>query len=597
MADQPGTGQPAFDPADVTRAFSSIAERTHETLREWTARNAYHLTRMGFQDPLSFTNAFFGVTASMIVDPTTVVRAHMSLWRDYMGLWQQTASRLMGYDPEASDATDTVDRRFRDDVWKDNEIFLFVKQSYLLAARWLLRIIRDVDGLDEATAQRADLYAREFVNALSPSRFVLANPEMIRATIDSGGENLLASLRHVLDDLERSASIGLRFDVSRGNRLGVDIAASAGAVVLRTPVMELIQYEARTPRVLGRPLLFIPPWIHKYYVIDLRPETSWIRWAVDQGHTVFVISWVNPDAGRAGLTFDDYLRDGALAAFDAVAKATGQSAINVIGYCLGGTLAATAAAVRSSGRKARVASLSLLATLTDYAEPGELGVFVDEATIRYFETRAEAGHCVDEHEAQATYKMLRATDLIWSFIFNNYIFGHDAFPDDLLAWNADATRIPAALHADYLCQFYQRNRLALPGGLNVADQTIDLADIRAPIYLLAAREDHLAPWRSVYKTAAHVSAPTRFVLAGSGHVTGVINTPPCNKYRYWTNPDTPSDPDAWLDAAEPKQGSWWADWDLWVRKAGGAARVKARVPGDGHLPALERAPGSYVVGR
>ncbi|MFD2232586.1 PHA/PHB synthase family protein [Phaeospirillum tilakii] len=592
MAEQKVAESRRIDPAEISQAMTSIAERSQRLVADFLSRQATEPAAPSL-DPLNIGNAFFEMTTRLISDPARMVEAQMSLWQDYMALWQNTAKRMMGQPAEPVVAPEAGDRRFKDQMWQDNEVFDYIKQSYLLSARWIQNVVRGVEGLDEASAKKVEFYTRQFVDAMAPSNFVLTNPEVLRATMESGGENLLKGLDNLLADLERGkGNLAIRMTDYDAFRVGENIAVTPGRVVFENDLMQLIQYDPSTPTVHRAPLLIVPPWINKYYILDLRPKNSFVKWAVDQGHTVFMISWVNPDERLAGKTFTDYMTEGPLAALDAIERATGERQANLIGYCLGGTLTACTLAWMAAKGDDRVLSATLFTSMTDFKDPGELGIFIDEEQLGSLEARmAEHGY-LDGRDMATTFNMLRANDLIWSFVVNNYLLGKDPFPFDLLYWNSDSTRMPAAMHSFYLRKMYQENKLIEPGGITVGEVPIDLTTIRTPIYMLSTREDHIAPWASTFSLTRLVSGPVRFVLSASGHIAGVVNPPAANKYCYWTNARKAKTPESWLAGATQTDGSWWTDWDKWVEKFAGP-QVPARTPAEG----IEPAPGSYVKAR
>jgi polyhydroxyalkanoate synthase len=595
MADQQGTQLQMPDPTELSKSFAEIAERTQHLLHEWMSKNGANMTQTAAADPLNIGNTFLELTAKMMADPSQVVKAQMSLWQDYMALWQNTASRMMGQETEAYIQPDKADRRFKDAAWEENDVFSYIKQSYLLASRWMQNTVNDVDDVDDKTKEKADFYTRQFISALSPTNFALTNPEVVRATIETRGENLINGLKNMLKDMERGKG-SLRISQTDYDKfvIGENIATTPGKVIFRNEMMEVIQYTPATDTVVKRPLLFVPAWINKFYIVDLRPKNSWVKWAVDQGHTVFMISWVNPNAELAEKSFENYVTDGTVKALDAVEQATGEKEVNAVGYCIGGTLLAATMAYLSAKGDDRIKSGTFFTTMLDFSEPGELGVFIDEETISYLEQKmAERGY-LDGAEMASTFNMLRENDLIWSFVINNYLLGNDPFPFDLLYWNSDSTRMPYAMHSFYLRNFYQNNNLVKPGNIKLAGQPIDLSKIKTPTYFLSTREDHIAPWTSTYKGTQILGGNNRFTLAASGHIAGVINPPAGNKYCYWTNAKTPANPDDWLKNAAAKDGSWWPDWDAWAKKLSGKEMVPARQPGGGKLKVIADAPGPYV---
>lgn len=594
MTDPKVAGTKLLDPSEFSSAMTSIAERSQRLVSDFITRQAADPT-IASLDPLNIGNAFLEMTTRIISDPAKIVEAQVSLWQDYAALWQNTTLRMLGQKTDPVVAPDSGDRRFKDQMWNDNEVFDYIKQSYLLSARWMQNVVRGVEGLDERSAKKVDFYTRQFVDAMSPSNFVLTNPEVLRATVESGGENLLKGLDNLLGDLERGkGSLAIRMTDYDAFRVGENIAVTPGKVVFQNDLMQLIQYTPTTPTTFETPLLVVPPWINKYYILDLRPKNSFLKWAVDQGHTVFVISWVNPDESLGGKTFGNYMHEGPLAALDAIEQITGQRQANLVGYCLGGTLTVCTMAWLAAKGDDRIVSTTLLATMTDFKEPGELGIFIDEEQLVSLEARMSQTGFLDGRDMATTFNMLRANDLIWSFVVNNYLLGKDPFPFDLLYWNSDSTRMPAAMHSFYLRKMYQENKLIEPGGIEIDGIPIDLGAIKTPIYLLSTREDHIAPWQSTFSLTRHVSGPVRFVLSASGHIAGVVNPPVANKYTYWVNAKKAKTPEAWLAGATENPGSWWTDWQSWVEKNAGP-QVAVRQPGDGPLPVIEDAPGSYVT--
>ncbi len=549
-------------------------------------------------DPLNLAGAFGAMARSLADDPSPLVDAQMKWWDGYLRLWQQSAQRLQGGDPAepvAEPAPD--DRRFRDPAWTENWVFDHLKQSYLLTAACVQSAVADVQGLDEKDAAKLAFYSRQFVDALAPTNFLATNPTALREAAETKGESLLRGLRNVLDDLERNEG---RFAPKMSDEghftLGETIATTEGKIVFQNDLMQLIQYAPGTETVFRRPLLIVPPWINKYYVLDLRPKNSFVRWAVSKGYTVFMISWVNPDETLAEKTFEDYMLEGPLAALDAIAEATGERDVAAIGYCLGGTLTAATLACLAARDDKRIRSATFFASLVDFAAPGDLGVFIDDAQIESLEAMmAETGY-LDGRNMATTFSMLRANDLIWSFVVNNYLLGREPMPFDLLFWNSDSTRMPGAMHAFYLHKMYRENLLAEPGGLSLAGVPIDLGRVDIPTYVVATREDHIAPWQSCYAACGLYGGQRRFVLGASGHIAGIVNPPAGGKYGYWTGPVVDGQgADAWLAAAERRDGSWWNDWHTWQSRRTGGKKVPARVPGAGALTPIEDAPGSYVL--
>lgn len=584
------------DPALVSRTMADVAERGQRIVADFLRRQAGEAPGGGADgpDPMHIGSAFMEMTARLMTNPARLMQAQLGFWQDYMTLWQNTARRMWGGEVSPVIAEDPKDRRFKDEAWRDNEVFDFIKQSYLLSARYFTNVAHAADDLDPKTAQKVDFYTRQFVDAMSPSNFLMTNPEVLRRTAETGGENLLRGLQNLLSDLERGkGKLRIRMTDETKFRIGENIAVSPGKVVFQNDLMQLIQYTPATETVLKRPLLILPPWINKFYILDLRPKNSFVRWAVSQGHTVFVVSWVNPDETLAQKSFEDYMLEGPYAALDAIEKATGEKAVNAIGYCLGGTLLASTLAHMAAKRDTRIKSATFFTTMVDFAEAGELSVFIDEEQLQSLEERMQKRGYLEGREMATTFNMLRANDLIWSFVVQNYLMGQEPFPFDLLYWNDDSTRMPAAMHSFYLRRMYQQNDLVKPGAINLAGVPLDLRKVKLPTYILSTREDHIAPWKSTYKATQIYGGPVRFVLAASGHIAGVANPPESGKYSHWVADSLPAEPDEWFAAATEFAGSWWPDWHRWVSGLD-KAQVPARTPGEGGLPAIEDAPGSYV---
>jgi polyhydroxyalkanoate synthase subunit PhaC len=582
------------DPEMLGRSMADIAARSQRLVNEWLKRQAKEGVEL---DPLNVGGAFLEMTAKLLANPGQMVQAQMGLWRDYITLWQNTARRMMGAEPEPVIESDPKDKRFADPAWRQNEIFDFIKQSYLLSARYINDVVTHVDGLPPKTAQKIDFYSRQFVNALSPSNFALTNPEVLRRTRESGGENLVRGLNNLLNDLEQGrGNLRIKMADTDAFKVGGNIAVSEGKIVFQNELMQLIQYAPATETVFARPVVIFPPWINKFYILDLRPKNSLVRYLVSQGHTVFMVSWVNPDESLAAKNFDDYMVEGVLAALDAIEKATKMREVNAIGYCIGGTLLAATLSYMKTKKDDRIKSATFLVTLTDFTDAGELGVFIDEEQLSNLEERMQKRGYLEGGDMSATFNMLRANDLIWSFVVNNYLLGKEPFPFDLLYWNSDATRMPTAMHSFYLRNMYQNNLLAQPSGVSMKGVPIDLRTVDIPVYFLSCREDHIAPWTSTYKGARLFGGKMRFVLAASGHIAGVVNPPEGGKYDHFIHNEIPESPDAWLAEATEVAGSWWPDWQRWVTGFD-KTRVPARVPGKNGLKAIEDAPGSYVAVR
>jgi len=585
--------RPAFDPIALAESMASAAEKSAKLLGDFAARHARSGKSL-FADELGLGKAFMELASNMLANPTRLAESQMALWQQYMTLWQNSMLRAWGAPVAPVAEPHKGDKRFRHDDWQDHLLFDYIKQSYLIAARWLHENVASVEGLDEQTQKKVDFFTRQYIDALAPSNFALTNPEVFKETIASGGQNLVKGLHNLLDDIERgNGKLRISMTDAKAFELGVNIGTTPGKVVFRNELIELIQYEPSTTKVHERPLLVIPPWINKFYILDLREKNSFLRWAVGQGHTVFVISWVNPDERLAGKDFEDYLTEGTLAAIDAIVQGTGAKDVNAIGYCLGGTLLAATLGWMAAKKDRRIASATFMTSLVDFTNAGELEVFIDEAQVASLERKMQERGYLEGSEMASTFNMLRANDLIWSFVINNYLLGRDPFPFDLLHWNCDATRMPAKMHSFYLRNLYMRNALRKPGGVTLDGVPIDLSKSKVPTYFVSAIEDHIAPWKTTYAGTSILGGPSRFVLSGSGHIAGMINPPAAGKYGYWTNEKLAPTPDEWFAGAKQHEGSWWTDWQAWVGERTGR-EVAPRIPGKGKLKALADAPGTYV---
>ena len=530
-------------------------------------------------------------------DPQRTVELQTSLGKAYLDLWASAVRRLAGEPAAPVAAPAPGDKRFSDPEWSQNQFFDFLKQAYLLTAQWADKLVADAGDLSPHTRQKAEFYMRQITNAMAPTNFVLTNPELLRETLISNADNLVRGMHMLAEDIERGGGhLKIRQSDSSMFEVGRNLAVTPGKVIYQNELMQLIQYAPSTETALKRPLLIVPPWINKFYVLDLTPEKSFIKWCVDQGLTVFCISWVNPDERLAQKTFDDYVRQGPLAALDTIKQETGEDKVHAVGYCVGGTLLAITLAAMAARGDERIASATLFAAQVDFTYAGDLKVFVDEEQVSALEKRmAERGY-LDSRSMATVFNMLRSNDLLWPYVINNYLKGKAPFPFDLLYWNSDATRMPAANHSFYLRNCYLDNKLA-KGKMVLGNEPIDLKAVKIPIYNLATREDHIAPAKSVMFGSKFFGGDVRFVVAGSGHIAGVINPPEKNKYQYWTGPKPRNaDIEGWLAKAKEHPGSWWPDWLAWITKQS-PTEVPARAPGACALKPIEDAPGSYVKAR
>jgi len=527
-------------------------------------------------------------------DPRRALELQTTLGRAYLDLWAGAVKRMAGEQTEPVAAPDPRDKRFSDPEWSQNQFFDFLKQAYLLTAKWSERLVKDAAGVDEHTREKAEFYVKQIANAISPSNFVFTNPELLRETLLSNGENLVRGMHMLSEDIKAGqGNLKIRQSDPSTFEVGRNLALTPGKVVFQNELMQLIQYEATTKQVLKIPLLIVPPWINKFYILDLTPDKSFIKWCVDQGVTVFVVSWVNPDARLSQRSFEEYMREGVIAALDAIEAVTGEKQVNAVGYCVGGTLLAVTLAYLAAKKRNRIKSATLFAAQVDFTYAGDLMVFVDEERIKQLESHMQEQGYLEASRMANTFNMLRSNDLIWPYVVNNYMRGKKPLPFDILYWNSDATRMPAANHSFYLRNCYLDNKLS-KGEMKIDGVSLDLQKVKAPIYNLATREDHIAPAKSVMWGSQYFGGPVKYVLAGSGHIAGVINPPAKPKYQYWTGAKPAgSNVENWLKTAEEHPGSWWPDWLEWLREQG-AQMVPARKLGGGKFKPTEAAPGSYV---
>ena len=585
----------SVDVEEFSRNFARLIEEGGRALAAYLKpREEGHKSNAIAEEVAEVVKTLGQVAEYWLEDPQRALEMQNRLGKAYLDLWASAAKRLTGQEIAPVAAPEAGDKRFSDPEWSSNQYYDFLKQAYLLSARWAKQLVSDAAGLDAHTKQKAEFYVRQITNAVSPSNFVLTNPELLRETVLSNANNLVRGMHMLAEDIETGGGdLKIRQSDASMFEVGRNLATTPGKVIFQNDLMQLIQYTPATPMVLKRPLLIVPPWINKFYVLDLTPEKSFIKWCVDQGITVFCISWVNPDAHLAKKSFEDYVREGPLAALDAIKLAVGEDKVHTVGYCVGGTLLAITLATMAARHDERVASATLFASQVDFTYAGDLKVFVDEEQISALERKmAERGYL--EGKTMATvFNMLRSNDLVWPYVINNYLKGKAPFPFDLLYWNSDATRMPAANHSFYMRNCYLDNKLA-KGQMLIDGAPINLKSVTVPIYNLATREDHIAPPKSVLLGCKFFGGPVRFVMAGSGHIAGVVNPPAKNKYQYWIGQrPRNADLDGWLAKAKEYPGSWWPDWLVWLTRQG-PTEVPARVPGEGALKAIEDAPGSYV---
>jgi len=544
-------------------------------------------------DPFNLKELYTDWFVTAIKNPQRLAQVNMEFLQKAMQLYHNSTMGFLGIDTKPVIEEARGDRRFHHEDWVKEPVFRCIKQSYLLVSQWMRNLVADVEGLDQHTAEKVKFFTERYIDAMSPTNFAATNPAVLQKIIETKGGSLVHGLRNMLQDLERGqGQLKIQMTDTDAFELGKNVAVTPGKVVFQNRMFQLIQYTPTTDQVFRRPLLVVPPWINKFYIMDLQPKNSLLRWLVEQGHTVFVISWINPDESYSDIGFDTYLEEGVLVATDVVEQITGESEINSIGYCIGGTLLSSTLAYMKAKGDARIKSATYFTTMIDFSNPGELGVFIDEEQICSLEERMNREGYLEGSSMAGAFNMMRANDLIWSFYINNYLLGNDPRPFDLLYWNSDSTRMPAKMHSWYLRNMYLNNRLC-KGELSIAGITIDLSTVDIPSCFVSTIEDHIAPWKSTYSGAQLFSGPMRFILGGSGHIAGIINPPEAEKYDYRVTDGLPSDPDEWAASAEKHAGSWWPEWQRWIAPMSGDM-IDARQPGKGKFKVLENAPGSYV---
>ncbi|MFI4965845.1 MAG: class I poly(R)-hydroxyalkanoic acid synthase [Caulobacterales bacterium] len=545
-------------------------------------------------DPFHVAPALTEVMSRLASQPDRLMRAQADLFSQYLDLWQATARRMGGETPAPVASPTRGDKRFADSDWAENPVFDVIKQSYLLTANWMNGLVAEVTDVDPTAKRRVEFFMKMLTDAFSPSNFLASNPAALREVMATSGESLVRGMENFAADLERG---GGQLSIAQTDyemfKIGENVATAPGKVVFRNEIIELLQFSPTTEGVCEIPLVIFPPWINKFYILDLRPENSMIRWLAAQGITVFVASWVNPTPELSDRTFEDYMREGVYAGTQAAMDQCGVSQVNTVGYCIGGTLLSSTLAHMAAKKDMRVASATFFAAQQDFSEAGDLLLFTNEDWLADLEQKMDAGGGVLSGQAMAdTFNALRANDLIWSFFVNNYLLGKEPKPFDLLFWNSDQTRMPKTLHLYYLRKFYGENALA-KGELVLDGVKLDLKQVKTPIYVQSSKEDHIAPARSVYQGAKLFGGPVTFTLAGSGHIAGVINAPVANKYQHWTLDHLPDTLAEWQAQAKETPGSWWPHWIEWL-KARSGGQVPARDPAKGKLQPLGDAPGTYV---
>ena len=583
------------DPEEFTLNMLKAYEEGGRAVSHFLERSDTQITPFSAASEMArATETLSAIFTRWMADPTRFAQSQADLVGAYVELWNRTLQRMMGESAKPVIEPQQSDNRFRDPEWSQNPFFDFVKQAYLLTTKWAEDNLAQTEGLDEKSRAKAEFYFRQLTSALSPSNFPLTNPEVVRELVATNGRNLVEGMSHLVSDMQRSGDL-MRISQTDASafEVGRNLATTPGKVIFQNDLLQLIQYTPTTDKVREVPLLITPPWINKYYILDLTPQKSLIKYVVDQGFTVFVISWVNPDADMAHTTFEDYMIEGLLTAADAVRRETALPQCNVVGYCVGGTLLGTTLAWLAARGEAPFKSATFLTTQVDFSKAGDLLLFTDDQQLDSLEQVMADRGFLDGSRMANVFNLMRPRDLIWPYVVNNYLLGRKPFPFDLLYWNQDSTRIAAACHAFYLREFYNENNLA-KGRLEIGGTKLDLAKITLPVFEIATREDHIAPAVSVYRGARMLSGPVEFVLAGSGHIAGVVNPPDKIKYQYWTGkpPREAETLEEWLASATEHPGSWWPHWISWLTKYSGGWTLP-RAPGE-RLGVIEDAPGSYV---
>ncbi|RUV67271.1 MAG: class I poly(R)-hydroxyalkanoic acid synthase [Mesorhizobium sp.] len=583
------------DPERFALNMARMIEQAGKAASAWAEPREKGEVRDQVAEPVvDMVKTFSKLSEYWLSDPQRALEAQTRLFSGYMTVWANSIQRLSAGGEDAEDAVkpEPGDKRFQDPEWGRNAFFDFLKQAYLVTSRWAAELVEHADGLDEHTRHKASFYVKQVSNAISPSNFILTNPELFRETVASNGENLVRGMKMLAEDIAAGkGDLKLRQADYSSFEIGKNLATTPGKVVGRSDVAEILQYDPAAETVLKRPLLICPPWINKYYILDLNPQKSFIRWAVEQGHTVFVISWINPDERHGTKSWEAYIREGLQYGLDTIERSTGEKDVNAVGYCVGGTLLAAALALMAQEGDHRIKSATFFTTQVDFTYAGDLKVFVDEEQVAAVEKAMNEKGYLDGTKMATAFNMLRSGDLIWPYVVNNYMRGKDPLPFDLLYWNADSTRMAAANHSFYLRNCYLENRLS-QGTMELAGRVVSLKDVTIPVYNLASKEDHIAPARSVFLGSKYFGGEVDYVMAGSGHIAGVVNPPAAQKYHYWTGGKPAGDFDQWIAEATNHPGSWWPHWQCWI-EAKDDTRVPARKPGK-HMKTLGDAPGTYV---
>ncbi|EHH0683934.1 class I poly(R)-hydroxyalkanoic acid synthase [Vibrio vulnificus] len=577
--------------------FSDYLVKLQETNQQWW--QDFEVGKAAVNSPLNKamqevnfedTAKFFEKAANQ---PQAILQLQTQWWEQQLQIWQNVA--LSGNTQSIIEA-DKGDKRFSNEAWQSEAMYSFIKQSYLLFSKTYMDTIDAIEGLDEKTKERISFFSRQAINALSPSNFIATNPELLKLTIEKNGENLLAGMELLREDVESSADIlKIRMTSNNAFRIGEDIATTAGDIVFQNDLFELIQYRPLTEQVNATPLLIVPPFINKYYILDLTAKNSMVRWLLGQGHSVFMMSWKNPGKAQANVEFGDYVTEGVVKAVTAIEEITGQEQINAAGYCIGGTvLACTVGYYAAKRMKKRIKSATFFTTLLDFSQPGEVGAYINDTIISAIELQNNAKGYMDGRSLSVTFSLLRENSLYWNYYVDNYLKGSSPVDFDLLYWNSDSTNVAAATHNFMLRELYLNNKLVQDKGVKIGGVWIDLDKVRIPSYFISTKEDHIALWQGTYRGALNMGGNKTFVLGESGHIAGIVNPPAKNKYGFWVNDNLDESADEWLSNAQHKEGSWWTHWDQWLAQFNPDEKVLPYRQGSEANPVIDIAPGQYV---
>jgi polyhydroxyalkanoate synthase len=562
--------------------FETMAKKSKGMFKDFSKNESHEMmSQLG--------NSWNTIMSRAMESPEEWVKTMSGFYQEQFNLWVNM------FNPSSESAVQPArgDRRFSGDAWEESPIHNYLKQSYLLSSRWMTNMISD-STLDDASKSKCDFYTRQFIDAMSPSNFALTNPEVLKETVESKGQNLMDGLENLMKDMEKGS---ITMTDESAFTLGENLATTPGSVVFENKMIQLVHFKPMTEKVNERPILIIPPCINKYYILDLSEHNSYVRYCLEQGNDVYIISWRNPDETLGDVTWDEYISEGTIPAIDAVKNISGAKKMNAVAWCIGGTMLATTMSVLAAKRKKPIASATFFTTLLDFSDPGELGVFIDESQVKQHEHKLKEGGIMPGKQLASTFAMLRANDLIWSYVVNNYLKGKTPPPFDILYWNGDSTNMTSAMYTWYLRNMYLENNLAKPGGVELCGVKVDLGKIDCPVYFLSAVEDHIAPWKTTFIGTELVKGPVEFVLAASGHVAGVINPASKNKRHFWIEGELGNGDEKWLETAKEVPGSWWPHWDKWLKAQGGKEIDAPKELGNKDYAEIEPAPGSFVLAK